>query len=259
VTTTLEVTEGGLRTHWNLLQAELGKIRTAGLPRVLIVSNFVSDQAIAAMSGPEVETTERHRGGRVEALPININGRASGFWVSYREQWKASSGRRFRYSSADLTFFQGQPGDEKRQLFRAEWPGFADWGGGSPGWQAPGAGHPHWQFDALRSYVSAEVRRAEAAELLAMVQRPANQLEEFGEQDLATASELMVETGPDIRWTGMHFANQARWSKQAWHGDTAEVSTHTSAPATSKEIRDWAVSVLAYARHELGRAGSARS
>lgn len=250
---TLDASEGAIRTHWNVFTTELRKLRLVGLPRTEVTGNFVSDLAVAAMSGPTVELTERHMGGRVEALPISFDGRPSEFWVSYREQWALVTARRFRYRSADLTFFQGRPGGQKHQLFRAEWPGFADWGGGAPGWQAPGAGHPHWQFDALRTYVSADVRRAEVESLLSVLRKPSDQLEEFGEEELDAVSQLSLEAMPDIAWTGMHFANQARWSKQAWHGDQEDVSAHTSAPGTPKEIRDWAVSVLAYAHHELRR------
>lgn len=251
----LEVSEGAIKTHWQMFSRELAKIEPTCLPQTEVAGNFVSDLAFGTMSGPAVELTERRRGGRVAALPIIFDGRHSQFWVSYREQWAFAGRERYHYRSADLTFFQGQSGEAKQQLFRAEWPGFADWGAGAVGWQAPGAGHPHWQFDALENYVSAEARRAEVDRLVSILRAPGEELEEFGEEDVVTATELSMEAGPDIRWTGMHFASQARWSKQAWYGNPEDLSAHTTAPANPKEIRDWAVSVLAYAHHELRRLG----
>lgn len=252
MTKALEATEGAIKTHWQLLNEDLLDMAREGGPQGGVRGEFIADIATATLVGPLGEVTTRERG-RSFVLPLGpISSRGVPYWTSYLEEWVLIERSRYRFRAANLTFFLGRQGEaRKAQLFRAEWPGYADWGGGEVTWQAAGAGHPHWQFDALQAYVSEETRQADVTRMLNVL--GVGGLEEFGSEDATVISSLAFEDHDDIGWTQMHFASLAQWAVDPWRGDIASVASHSHAPADVAEIRRWVTSVMYYARHELGR------
>lgn len=235
------------------MNADLAELTRAGGPQATIIGQFLADKAHGILRGPLAEEARRERGHSV-VLPLGVEStRGSPYWVAYLEEWDLVERTKYRFRSANLTFYQGAEGQyQKTQLFRAEWPGFTDWGDGQPGWQAIGAGHPHWQFDALNAYLSREAREADVARMLDVLHQTGG-IEEFGAEDVPVLRELTFEQDEDLAWTRMHFASQAYWSTNPWQGDRARLEGHAHAPATLTQIRDWLTSVICYARHELGR------
>lgn len=232
--------------HWNELGQRLAGLRGRGFLIAEINGALVAQQAFATFKANDLRCASRH------GLMVPLGTRSGAgfpYWVAFLEEWEAA-GRSFRFRSANLTFFQEIPGKRVVQLFRAEWPGVRDWGGGQIGFQSPGAAHPHWQFDALSEFVSDEVRRAEAARLASLfVSEPV--IEEFGAADVEAMAELTFEEEVDVSWTRMHFANQARWSDTPWSGPGSGTACHTLAPAGLPNVRNWLVSALAYSLNEL--------
>jgi len=176
------------------------------------------------------------------------------YWISWLEEWDVVRGDVYRFRSTNLTFFKGPIGaGAKIQLFRAEWPGLADWGNGEIGWQAPGAGHPHWQFDAAQFIADKSIRRERVRRLITALKN-GGEPEEFGEQFIDSLSEFAEPDAVDARWARLHFACQANWAKSRWTGDINATEHHAHSPASVVEIRRWIYSVLEYIRHEIQRA-----
>ena len=246
----LNETKGKIEAHWQQLNIELAKLSAYELR-----AGFTSEGAVATISASETRRVNRHRGGEVEIAPLcESRSKNARFWVSYLEEWRDKGSNRYWFQSSNLTFFQSFDDDAKLvQLFRAEWPGYAEWQKGQVGWQAPGAGHPHWQFDALESYVSREARENETARLVELLTKSHEDLEEFGADDIPVAHDLIFGGELDTSWAKMHFASQALWSKSPWDGDTESVSSHSHAPSRIKEVRAWLTSVIVYVRSELSR------
>jgi hypothetical protein len=250
VTGALEVTEGGLRTHWQFLNEELLELARVGGPQGEVQAVFIAESANALLVGPAAEFAARDRG-RALALPLGCQSpRGVPYWVAYREEWVVIPRGKYRFNAANLTFFHGPIGEAKLQLFRAEWPGLAEWSEGKIGWQAEGAGHPHWQFDALQAYVSADARQRDVGRLLEVLSTGG--IEEFGADDLPAVRELAFGDEEEVAWTRMHFASLARWSSLPWRGDAADIASHANAPDDPRDIRNWVTSVIYYAKHELG-------
>lgn len=248
----LEVRRSTIEAHWDRLSVEFQEL-FAGSGRDFTISReWTSDGGGAGLTGSVAEFASRNRGGRTPILPLfpeNLD--RLPYWISWLEEWDIVRGNKFRFRSTNLTFFCGAAGDgSKMQLFRAEWPGVADWGNGEIGWQAPGAGHPHWQFDAAESISDINIRRQRVHRLMAVLGSE-DSPEEFGEQFVDDLSEYAEPHISDMRWARLHFACQANWPQSGWNGDINATEIHAHAPASADEIRRWICSVVIYVRHEL--------
>jgi hypothetical protein len=132
----------------------------------------------------------------------------------------------------------------KPQMFRAEWAGWADWGGNSYGFQAANAGHPHWQFDALESLPDAHAaeRATMLRDLLSEAVEP--EVRDFSPQ-LASSDVRDVVTAQKI--SRIHFASAAAWWKPAPHDE------HAHGPVTARDVESWVQRSLEYLNTELER------
>ena len=251
----LEIKRSTIEAHWDHLTIELQGLFAATDRNFTVSREWTSDGGGAGLMGSSAEYTNRHRGGRTPILPLfpeNLD--RLPYWISWLEEWNVVRSDIFRFRSTNLTFFWGPIGEgTKVQLFRAEWPGLADWGNGEIGWQAPGAGHPHWQFEAAQSIADTGIRRERVRRLMAILGND-GEPEEFGDHFIDSLSEYAEPDAPDMRWARMHFACQANWAQSRWNGDINVTEHHAHSPASVQEIRHWLYSVLQYIRHEIRKA-----
>jgi hypothetical protein len=101
---------------------------------------------VAGFVGRGLEIVDRHRGRPVPVAPLLHLQRGLWAWLGYREEWQAENlsrgTRRFSFRSIALTIHFGWKNDAfKPQMFRAEWPGWSEWGAGYSSFQAANAGH----------------------------------------------------------------------------------------------------------------------
>ena len=153
--------------------------------------------------------------------------------------------RRFSFRSVGLSIYFGLKNNVfKPQMFRAEWAGWAKWGGADYSFQAADAAHPHWQFDALDSLLD-ETLSQRATHLLSRLKaEPKSEIREF----IPHVSEVDVRDMVTIqKLSRIHFASAAAWWKSPPHGK------HVHGPTDLVDIENWMKHSLEYIKLELNR------
>jgi hypothetical protein len=204
---------------------------------------------VAGLIGEGCEFILRNRGLRVPVAPLLHLQRGIWAWLGYREEWNDERPnrniRRFSFRSTGLTIHFGLRNNLfKPQMFRAEWAGWAKWGGADYSFQAADAGHPHWQFDALDSLPAAEV--TERAAMLREILAGDGQLElrDFSPRLLNDEVRDVVTMQKLSR---IHFASAAAWWKLAPHNN------HAHGPSSVADVECWVRKSLGYLNTELER------
>ena len=237
-----------LDTHFK----QSGSILTAAVDRsaqLQVVPEFAHPQLIGGLRGYGCEFITRNRGRRVPVAPVLPLGQGLWVWLGYREEWDEEPRnrgiRRYSFRSVGLSIHFGLRNDAfKPQMFRAEWAGWARWGGHDYSFQAADSAHPHWQFDALDSLPDDNLSQR-AAQLLSRLKTEAEpEIREFNPQlsnvdvrDLVTAQKL----------SRIHFASAAAWWKPPPHDE------HVHGPASLADIENWVRQCLDYIKLELDR------
>jgi hypothetical protein len=235
----LIVTEARLKTHFT----RIAHVLDAAVDLDVVVNLEVDWDVlpvVGGISGKGCEFIFRNRGLRVPIAPFLHLRQGLWAWLGYREEWDSERPnrqlRRFSFRSSSLTVHFGWKNDLfKPQMFRAEWAGWAKWGGIDYCFQAANAAHPHWQFDALESLPDADAveRTAILRELLGTettVREFNPQLAQEDVRDLVTAQKL----------SRIHFASAAAWWKAAPHND------HAHGPTSEADVESWVRSSLDY-------------
>lgn len=222
--------------HRGLLNAALVEILGSKSPQV--VQETVG--GLTHFFGNEgCERTER-RGKTTNAFPL-AEIRADQFlWVGFQERWDQKNST-FQFRELGLTFFVGLRGRaDKRQIFRAEWPGFRVWQGTADCFQGEDAGHPHWQMD----YDEPRSQEELANELRRRLRGDAA-IREFSESDVAVA-----EDKDRLKIERVHFASAAHWWRSNGKDD---LELHAHAPQDEQHLRKWTCSCIRYVRREARR------
>ena len=214
-----------------------------------IETEFVYPRATGGLIGTGCEYIARNRGRPSPVAPMLHIREGLWVWLGYHEEWneerKVRNIRRFSFRSVSLSIHFGVRNNLfKPQMFRAEWAGWAKWGGYDYRFPADSAGHPHWQFDALNS-LSDETLSDRASELLRRL-RDDNKLEihDFSPtlsrvdvRDLVTVQKL----------SRVHFSSASAWWKSPPH------DAHAHAPNELADIENWVRHSLEYIKRELRR------
>ncbi|MEP4164129.1 hypothetical protein [Maricaulis sp.] len=212
--------------------------------------NWSMSPAVAALAGEGCERISRNRGrAGVLVAPLKHLGQGLWAWLSYREEWsygrEIGGRKRFIFRSASMTVHFGWKFDAyKPQMFRAEWAGWADWGGAELGYQAGEAGHPHWQFDALES-----LSEEGASERAAMLRKILSDGDHGGVRDFIP--QLPTDDVRDLvshqQLSRIHFASAAAWWKASPNCD------HAHSPDRVKDLQVWLRQTISYLSSELDR------
>jgi hypothetical protein len=181
------------------------------------------------------------RGNDIDVFPVPMD-RSEVLLVGVSFDW-AGSGKKFRFSSAQIIVFSGRkrPGSRKleiegdtRQLLRLEWAGRSD----SGLFEALAHAHPHWQVDAMPGFSAAPAIPTEPQVM-----------------DLA---DLRGERAPASKtWLShLHLPSAAiGWMKgEGWKGDHNDCTAHANSPASIAELRAWVGSAARYLNHQLQNA-----
>ena len=210
-----------------------------------VVPEFAHPRVIGGLYGSGCEFIPRNRGRPVPVAPVLPLGQGLWVWLGYREEWDEERRNRYSFRSVGLSIHFGLRNDVfKPQMFRAEWAGWARWGGLDYSFQAAAAGHPHWQFDVLDSLPDDDVSER-ATQLLRRLKAEAEPeirefsplLSNFDVRDLVTAQKL----------SRIHFASAAAWWKSPPHDE------HMHGPANLADIENWVRHSLEYIKCELDR------
>lgn len=181
------------------------------------------------------------RGNDIDVFPVPMD-RTEVLLVGVSFDW-ATTGKRFRFSSAQIIVFSGRKraGAKKleidgdaRQLLRLEWAGRSDAGL----FEALVAAHPHWQVDAVPGF-STPPPIPEAPKVM----------------DLADLSEQ--QESPAKTWLSrLHLPSAAiGWMKgEGWKGDHTDCVAHANSPASLAELQAWVGSATRYLNHQLQNA-----
>ena len=228
-----------LDRRWPLLATAINQALQVAKP-IQIAADYFSQGATAGFVGGDCERIDRNRGGQSSVAPVIALDGELFAWIGYYEAWRSVRGTLpFAFRDLSLTVHIGRQGDPvKPQIFRSEWAGVSDWGGGEIGFQAAGAGHPHWQIDALESL-------AAFAEPAQFEPDPAEDIAIFGGD--APAPEELLRS---VTIERMHFASAADWWVPIAKGGTPR---HMNAPRELDDLTLWAVNCVEYLRQELGR------
>lgn len=228
-----------LDKRWPVLESALNRALQPTKP-IQVAAEYLSQGATAGFVGGDCERVDRNRGGQSRVAPFLTLGGDLLAWVGYFETWRSVSGNLpFAFRELSLTVHIGRQGDPlKPQIFRSEWAGVSDWGGGEIGFQAAGAGHPHWQIDALESL-------AAFAEPVQFVPDPAEDVTIF--EGGAPAPEELLRS---VTVERMHFASAADWWVPIGKG---AMPRHMNAPREVDDLTRWSVNCIEYLRQELGR------
>ena len=210
--------------------------------KLKVEAEFVHPRVIGGLYGSGCELIPRNRGRRVPVAPLLHLGQGLWVWLGYHEEWDEEWPRhrihRYSFRSVALSIHFGLRSNAfKPQMFRAEWAGWARWGGSGYSFQATNAGHPHWQFDALDSLPDANLLQR-AKQLLGRLKAdPEHEVREFSPQlsypdvrDFVTAQKI----------SRIHFASAAAWWKSPPHGD------HVHGPTNLSDIQNWVQHSLNY-------------
>lgn len=178
------------------------------------------------------------RGNDIDVFPVPMD-RSEVLLVGVSFDW-AGSGKKLRFSSAQIIVFSGRkrPGSRKleiegdaRQLLRLEWAGRSN----SGSFEALVHAHPHWQVDAMPGFWPAPSVPTEPQVM-----------------DLA---ELKEENAPASKtWLShLHLPSAAiGWMKgEGWKGDHNDCAAHANSPASIAELRAWVGSATRYLNHQL--------
>lgn len=203
----------------------------------------------AEIIGSACEYIERQKGGKTPVIPFtNVRRGELKSWLGLQEKWEQKSKNQFAFRYVSLTVHLGYPGEvSKPQIFRAEWPGIADWDSSGLGFQSPRAGHPHWQFDALVALrdQSTSVRQLSLSRL-----RSEGTPTEF------RGGEAKADILLDVTYTAferLHFASAAPW----WRRNVSDIyGVHMNAPSSAEDVARWILETVAYVKDELGRCGA---
>ena len=214
-----------------------------------VEAEFVHPRVVGGLYGSGCEFIPRNRGRRVPVAPLYHLGQGLWVWLGYHEEWdeERPSRRIHRYSfrSVALSIHFGLRNNAfKPQMFRAEWAGWARWGGSGFGFQAANAGHPHWQFDALDSLPDSNLLHRADQLLSRLKADPGHEVREFSPQLSNLDVRDFVATQKVSR---IHFASAAAWWKPPPHGD------HVHGPTNLIDIQNWVRYSLNYIKLELDR------
>ena len=244
----LIVNESKLRMHFKQSDAILASAVHSSA-QLQIGTEFFHSGVTGGLYGPGCELIPRNRGRRVPVAPLLCLGQGLWVWLGYHEEWYGEQPnrriRRYSFRSVGLSIHFGWRNNVfKPQMFRAEWAGWARWGGGDYRFQAGNAGHPHWQFDALDS-ITDDDHSQRAVELL-------RRLKAEGEPEIRDFSPQLSDV--DVRdfvtsqkVSRIHFASAAAWWKSPPHGE------HMHGPANLADIESWVRRSLDYIKLELER------
>ena len=136
--------------------------------------------------------------------------------------------------------------NDKPQIFRAEWAGWARWNAGEWGYQAGSAGHPHWQIDAMES-----LRREDAAKRAATylgvlrLEEQGMEVRDFSPREIDHEEICDVAGAQDL--SRIHFASAAPWWKRA------PKDAHAHSPTQLSDVERWLGKTLQYVCQELLR------
>ena len=246
--TPLIATRSRLLTHFKQSGSILASAADTSA-KLKVEAEFVHPRVVGGLFGSGCELVTRNRGRRVPVAPLIHLGQGLWVWLGYHEEWdeERPSGRIHRYSfrSVALSIHFGLRNNTfKPQMFRAEWAGWARWGGSGYSFQAANAGHPHWQFDALDSLPDSELLRRAEQLLRRLRGDPRREVREFSPQ----------LSDPDVRdfvttqkFSRIHFASAAAWWKAPPHGD------HAHYPTAFSDIQNWVRHSVNYIKVELDR------
>lgn len=233
----------------------IGRILDEGVDsaaRVQLSANWNIEPLVAGIVGEGCETIGRNRGLDAPVAPMLLLHNGMWAWLGYREEWDsepaAGKTQRFSFRSAGLSVHFGYKNvRHKPQMFRAEWSGWARWGGKrEAGYQGGNAAHPHWQFDALES-LKPDSSDAKAATFLEILKSegagsPAREFSPGG----MTREDVSEMIGVQ-ELSRIHFASAAMW----WNAEPHDLHAHS--PKTAEDIQKWVRQTLAYIRNELRR------
>jgi hypothetical protein len=238
-TSQLLVRRPTLDRRWPVLSTALNGALQVSKP-IQIAVEYFSQGATAGFVGGECERINRNRGGQSNVAPFVVVDGDLLAWIGYYEAWRSVPGTLpFAFRELSLTVHIGHRGDPvKPQVFRSEWAGLSDWGGGEIGFQAMGAGHPHWQMDALESL-------AAFAEPVKFVPDADDEIATF--EGSAPPPEELLQS---VTVERMHFASAADWWVPTSKGGTPR---HMNAPRGVDDLTSWAVNCVEYLRQELAR------
>lgn len=222
------------------------------IARVQLNANWDIVPLVAGIVGEGCEMIERNRGPDVPVAPMMLLQNGIWAWLGYREEWDsepaAGKTQRFSFRSAGLTIYFGYRNvRHKPQMFRAEWSGWARWGGKQEaGYQAGNAAHPHWQFDALESLKpDSSVARAETYLEILRSEAVGSPAREFIPSGMTREDVGEIIGVQEL--SRIHFASAAMW----WSAEPNNLHAHS--PKVVQDIQKWVQQTLAYINIELQR------
>lgn len=227
-----------------------GDVRTAfelGIHRHLICQKYAAIGAQTMESYRLVDNSEygtqarNLRGNDIDVFAV-LTDRSEVLLVGVSFDWTVS-GKKFRFSSAQIIVFSGRKRmsskkldieGNARQLLRLEWAGRND----SGSFEALVHAHPHWQVDAMPGFSVAPAIPTEPQVM-----------------DLADLSKGNVPASKT--WLShLHLPSAAiGWMRgEGWKGDQNDCTAHANSPASLAELRAWVGSATRYLNHQLQNA-----